>query len=165
MDSLITLAFAVAICGFFLLLYLRKLKIREKRAQEAAERGAVYTEGPRAQHPQIDANACIGCATCTSVCPEGDVLAMLAGKAAIVNAHKCVGHGLCADACPVGAIKMVMANPKMSADLPVLSLQYESSVSNLFIAGELGGLALIKNAVNQGRDCVDVVAQRLGARR
>jgi putative YpdA family bacillithiol system oxidoreductase len=164
MDSLITLAFAVAICGFFLLLYLRKLKIREQRSQEAAERGAVYSEGPRAQHPQIDANACIGCATCTSVCPEGDVLAMLGGKAVIVNAHKCVGHGLCADACPVGAIKMVMANPKMSADLPVLSSQYESSVANLFIAGELGGLALIKNAVNQGRDCVDVVTQRLGAR-
>jgi putative YpdA family bacillithiol system oxidoreductase len=163
MDSLITLAFAIAICGFFLFLYVRKLKVREERAREAAERGAVYTEGPRAQHPQIDANACIGCATCTSVCPEGDVLAMLGGKAVIVNAHKCVGHGLCAEACPVGAISMVMANPKMSADLPVLSPQYESSVGNLFIAGELGGLALIKNAVNQGRDCADVVAQRLGA--
>jgi thioredoxin reductase/Pyruvate/2-oxoacid:ferredoxin oxidoreductase delta subunit len=164
MDSLITFATAVAICGFFLLMYMRKLKMREERAQEAAKRGAIYSEGPRAQHPQIDANTCIGCATCTSVCPEGDVLAMLAGKAAIVNAHKCVGHGLCAEACPVGAIKMVMANPKMSADLPVLSSEYETSVANLFIAGELGGLALIKNAVNQGRDCVDIITRRLGAK-
>ena len=57
---------------------------------------------------------CIGCATCTTVCPEGDVLAMLAGKAVIVNGHKCIGHGLCADACPVGAITMVMANPSMA---------------------------------------------------
>ena len=164
MDSLITFAVAAAICGFFLLIYVRKLNVREKRAQEAAKRGAVYSEGPRAQHPQIDANACIGCATCTSVCPEGDVLAMLAGKAVIVNAHKCVGHSLCAEACPVGAIKMVVANPKMSADLPVLSSEYETSVTDLFIAGELGGLALIKNAVNQGRDCVDIVAKRMGAR-
>lgn len=164
MDSLITFAIAAAICVFFLLMYLRKLNVREKHAQEAAKRGAVYSEGPRAQHPQIDANACISCATCTSVCPEGDVLAMLGGKAVIVNAHKCVGHSLCAEACPVGAIKMVMANPRMSADLPVLSSEYESSVANLFIAGELGGLALIKNAVNQGRDCADIVAKRISAR-
>ena len=35
---------------------------------------------------------CIGCATCTTVCPEGDVLAMLGGKAVIVNGYKCIGH-------------------------------------------------------------------------
>jgi putative YpdA family bacillithiol system oxidoreductase len=164
MDSLVTFAVAAAICLFFVLNYLQKLKARERRAAEAAKRGAVYSEGPRAQHPRIDANACIGCATCTTVCPEGDVLAMIGAKAAIVNGYKCVGHSLCAEACPVGAITMVMANPKMSADLPVLSPQYETSVPNLFIAGELGGLALIKNAVNQGRDCVDVIATRLASR-
>jgi thioredoxin reductase/Pyruvate/2-oxoacid:ferredoxin oxidoreductase delta subunit len=165
MDTLITFGIATVICLFFLLIYLRKLNIREKRAMEAAKRGAVYSEGPRAQHPQIDTNLCIGCATCTNVCPEGDVLAMLGAQAAIVNAHKCVGHSLCAEACPVGAIKMVMANPKMSADLPVLSPEYETSVANLFIAGELGGLALIKNAINQGRDCVDTIAKRWSANR
>ena len=31
--------------------------------------------------------------------------------------------------------------------------------------GELGGLALIKNAVNQGRDCVDTIARRLAESR
>lgn len=45
--------------------------------------------------------------------------------------------------------------------MPVISPEFETSVPNLFIAGELGGLALIKNAVNQGRDCIDVIAQRL----
>jgi len=29
------------------------------------------------------------------------VLAVIAGKAAIVNGHKCIGHGLCAEACPL----------------------------------------------------------------
>jgi thioredoxin reductase/Pyruvate/2-oxoacid:ferredoxin oxidoreductase delta subunit len=164
-DSLITFAIAAAICLFFLFGYLKKLKTREKRAHEAAKTGLIYSEGPRAQHPQIDANSCIGCATCTTVCPEGDVLAMLGGKAAIVNGYKCIGHSLCAEACPVGAIKMVMANPGMSADLPVLSPQHETNVPNLFIAGELGGLALIKNAINQGRDCVDTVAGRINGSR
>jgi thioredoxin reductase/Pyruvate/2-oxoacid:ferredoxin oxidoreductase delta subunit len=165
MDSLITFAVAAAICLFFLFGYLKKMKTQEKRAHEAAKKGTVYSEGPRAQHPQIDANSCIGCATCTTVCPEGDVLAMLGGKAAIVNGYKCIGHSLCAEACPVGAITMVMAHPGMSADLPVLSAQHETNVPNLFIAGELGGLALIKNAINQGRDCVDTVAGRTSALR
>jgi len=165
MDSLITFAIAAGICLFFFFGYLRKMKAQEKRAHEAAKKGTIYSEGPRAQHPKIDANSCIGCATCTSVCPEGDVLAMLGGKAAIVNGYKCVGHSLCAEACPVGAITMVMASPGMSADLPVLSAQHETNVPNLFIAGELGGLALIKNAINQGRDCVDTIAGRTNALR
>src|SRR5438309_7751123 len=152
MDSLITFAIAAAICLVFLLNYVKKLKARERRAEEAAKKGTIYSEGPRAQHPHIDANACIGCATCTTVCPEGDVLAMLGGKAVIVNGYKCIGHSLCEEACPVGAITMVMASPSMSADMPHLTPEYETNVQNMFIVGELGGLALIKNAVNQGRE-------------
>jgi putative YpdA family bacillithiol system oxidoreductase len=143
--------------------YLKSLKKKETRAREAAEKGKLFSEGPKAQHPHIDNNYCIGCGTCTSVCPEGDVLAMIGGKAVIVNGHKCIGHGLCADACPVGAITMVMASPSMAADMPYLTPEYETTVPNLFIVGELGGLALIKNAVNQGRDCVDTIAGRLKA--
>src|SRR5438046_367431 len=95
------------------------------------------------------------------VCPEGHVLVMLGGKAVIVNGYKCIGHSLCADECPVGAITMVMASPNMSADMPFLTAEYETSIPGMFIIGELGGLALIKNAVNQGRDCVDTVIRRM----
>ena len=149
---------------FFVRRHLNHLKEREERARAAAEKGKVHSEGPLSQHPHIDAMACIGCATCTTVCPEGDVLAMLGGKAVIVNGYKCIGHGLCADACPVGAITMVMAKPGVGADMPFLTPEYETTVPNLFIAGELGGLALIKNAVNQGRDCVDIIAKSSRAR-
>jgi thioredoxin reductase len=59
-----------------------------------------------------------------------------------------------------------MASPSMGANLPQLTPQFETSVSNMFIVGELGGLALIKNAINQGRDCVDQISGRVsGIRR
>jgi thioredoxin reductase (NADPH) len=160
MDNIITFAIGGFISLIFLLIYLKNLKKREIRARESVEKGKLFSEGPKAQHPHIDTNYCIGCATCTSVCPEGDVLAMIGAKAVIVNGYKCIGHALCADACPVGAITMVMASPSMAGDLPFLTPDSETTVPNLFIAGELGGLALIKNAVNQGRDCVDLVASR-----
>jgi len=163
MDTLLTYGIGGIICFFFLFFYLKSLKKREVRARDAAEKGKLFSEGPKAQHPHIDNNYCIGCATCTSVCPEGDVLAMIGGKAVIVNGHKCIGHGLCADACPVGAIKMVMAAPGMNADMPQLTPEYETTIPGMFIIGELGGLALIKNAVNQGRECIDTISAKLKA--
>jgi thioredoxin reductase/Pyruvate/2-oxoacid:ferredoxin oxidoreductase delta subunit len=160
-NNLVGLLIAAIVTMFFVRRYLNKQKAREQRAHEAAKKGSLRSDGPRSQHPQINTSTCIGCATCTTVCPEGDVLAMLAGQAVIVNGYKCIGHSLCAEACPVGAITMVMASPSMSADMPHLTSEYETSVPNMFIAGELGGLALIKNAVNQGRDCIDTIAARI----
>ncbi len=162
MDTLLTWLIAGSVLGFFLVRYWRQHKRKEAAARAKAEQGPLFSEGPKAQHPHILTDSCIGCGACVTVCPEGDVLALIDGKATIVNAHKCIGHGLCAEECPVGAIEMVMAKPSAGADLPVLSEHYETNVPNLFIVGELGGLALIKNAVNQGRDCMDEIAQRLG---
>ena len=153
--------------GFILLMplvfYLRYQVEREKRAREAAAHGELFSEGPRGQHPHIDVSNCIGCQGCTSVCPEGGVLGMVGGKAAVVKPHNCIGHGLCADACPVGAIELVTATPAVSASLPYLTPEYETNVANLYIAGELGGLALIKNAVHQGSACIDTIAERRAA--
>jgi thioredoxin reductase (NADPH) len=154
-----------AVAGLFLLgpllLHVRRTRRREAEALAAAERGKLFTSGPRAQHPHINISRCIGCGACADACPEGDVLAVIAGKAAIVNGSKCIGHGLCAEACPVGAIEIVMASPSVSADMPRLSREFETSVPGVFIIGELGGLALIKNAVNQGRECIDTIARRM----
>lgn len=160
-ETLITWLVAGGILSISMALYMRKLRERDRKAAESYEKGKLFSEGPKAQHPRIDVSQCIGCQSCTMVCPEGDVLAMVGGKAAIVNGHKCIGHSMCADACPVGAIEMVLANPALRADLPHLSLDYETNVPNIFIVGELGGMALIRNAVNQGRDCIDSITARL----
>jgi putative YpdA family bacillithiol system oxidoreductase len=161
MDNLISFLIAVVLIGGFLAYYLRQEKKKAAKFKEAAERGKIRSDGPQSQHPHIDNNYCIGCATCTMVCPEGDVLGMVGGKAMIINGYKCIGHSLCAEACPVGAITMVMASPSVGADVATLSSEHETTIKNMFIIGELGGLALIKNAVNQGRDCVDTIGRRL----
>ena len=163
MDNLFSFLIAAVIITAFLLYYLRQEKKKAAETKSAMEKGKLRSDGPQSQHPHIDNARCIGCATCTMVCPEGDVLGMVGGKAMIINGYKCIGHSICADSCPVGAITMVLATPSVGANLPTLSSEYETSVKNMFIIGELGGLALIKNAVNQGRQCIDTIVARLAA--
>lgn len=160
---LIYVAFA-ALLAFALRRHLRRFLRREASARVAAARGGILAEGPRAQHPRIDVSRCIGCGGCVHVCPEGDVIGLVAGKATLVQPQRCIGHGLCADACPVGAITIVMAPPSMTADTPRLSPELETTLPGLYVAGELGGLALIRNAVAQGRECIDTINRRLGGR-
>jgi thioredoxin reductase (NADPH) len=164
MDTFVAFVVAVLVVGFFMRGYLKKQKKIEQVALEAAEKGALRSDGPQSQHPHIDATYCIGCAACTMVCPEGDVLAMLGGKAVIVNGYKCIGHSLCAEVCPVGAITMVMASPSMGGDMAYLTPEFETTIKDMYIIGELGGLALIKNAINQGRDCIDSIASKAASR-
>src|SRR5260370_38335360 len=141
METLLTLAIGGAGLGFFVIRYWISHRKREAEARAAAERGGMYSDGPKAQHPHIHVDNCIGCGTCVKACPEGDVLAVINGKASIVNGHNCIGHSLCADECPVGAITMVMPAASASADKPRLSSEVETSRENLFIAGELVGRA------------------------
>ncbi len=161
MDSYLFPLFYMLVVGVPLVAYVQRQRQRDARAREASAKGELYSEAPRGQHPQIDVTSCIGCQACTSACPEGHVLGMVGGKAALLSAYKCIGHGLCAEACPVGAISLKTASPGVSSELPYLTDEYETTVPGLFIAGELGGLALIKNAVRQGRDCVDCIAGRV----
>src|SRR5258708_17762564 len=132
MNNLAGLLIAVILTLIFVRRYLKGQEALEARSREAAQKGSLRSDGPQSQHPHIDTTYCIGCATCTMVCPEGDVLAMLAGQAVIVNGYKCIGHSLCADAGPVGAITVVMARPRMGAGIAHLTAAFETRRARLF---------------------------------
>lgn len=153
------IAIVVALIVFvpYLIQYMRGKRAMETRRSEAESLGI---DKPRSQFPMVDRNLCIGCGACVSACPEGDVLGVVFGAAVIINGERCVGHSYCEVACPVGALKVGLGDITTRPDVPILSAVNESSVTNLFIAGELSGLSLIKNAVTQGKMVVNEIASR-----
>ena len=160
-ESIITLLVAAVLIPATVLPYIRHVRAQERRAREQFEHAKIAgLQSAVSMHPHINAMACIGCGGCVDACPEGDVLGVIDGKAVLVHGSKCVGHGLCAEACPVGAMVMMMAAPGRSAELPLLNEHFETTVSNLFIVGELGGMGLIKNAITQGGRVVEHIASR-----
>lgn len=140
--------------------------VRRRTKREAADTAALATavkEGraePMTLHPIIDPDRCIGSLSCLSVCPEGDILGVVDGKAALVSPSACIGHGKCALECPVNAITLVFGSEKRGVDLPEVDEFFETSRKGLHIVGELGGMGLIKNAITQGLQ----VARHLGPR-
>jgi thioredoxin reductase (NADPH) len=142
--------------------YFVKFRKRQKldlaRKREADGLGIIR---PRSQYPLVDNNACIGCGSCVEACPEGDVLGVVFGKAAVINGDRCVGHGYCEQVCPVGALKVGLGDIKTRDDIPLMDEYNQTTVPGIFIAGELGGISLIRNAVVQGKMVVDRVADFL----
>ncbi len=123
------------------------IKVKEKIAL-AREEG---TFEPVSLHPVVDPGRCIQTGACVAACPEKDILGILNGKATTINASRCVGHGACFHACPTQAITLCIGTEQRGVDLPQVNSQFESNVRGIFIAGELGGMGLIKNAVEQGK--------------
>lgn len=114
---------------------------------------------PASIHPEVDLDACIGSGACVRACPEHDILAITDGRARLINPLACIGHGACMAACPVGAIQLVFGTATRGVELPRLSPTFETSQPGIYIVGELGGMGLIRNAVEQGRQAADAIAR------
>jgi thioredoxin reductase/NAD-dependent dihydropyrimidine dehydrogenase PreA subunit len=111
-------------------------------------------------HPVIDPNKCLGCAACVKACPETKILGIIGGKAKLINPTSCVGHGACARACPFTAITLVFGTEKRGVDIPMVNPDFETNVPGIYIAGELGGMGLIRNAIRQGVEAMGSIAKR-----
>ncbi len=160
MESINTVAIFVALILLIAVPYWWRFARRRREATKAHTRSvrAGLVE-PVTLHPRIDLISCIGCASCVRICPE-EVLGIVDGRARVVNGVRCVGHSLCAEVCPVGAITMGFGTPKQGMEIPFYDENFETSVHNLFIVGELGGIGLIRNAFDQGIRAVTHIAGR-----
>ena len=145
-----------------ILIYIRKLrkesKVVEEKIRIAKEDGLFE---PVSLHPVVDPNSCIQSGACVKACPEHDILGIRNGKATVINASRCIGHGACFHACPTQAISLHIGTEKRGVDLPHVNPFFETNVRGIYIAGELGGMGLIKNAVEQGKQAVENMAGTL----
>lgn len=130
------------------------------RAQLARNRSAGLAEPP-SLHPLIDPVRCIGCGACIRACPESGVLDLIGRTATLVEPWACVGHGTCEAACPTQAITLVHGSASHPVAIPRLGPGGATSVPGIHIAGELGGVGLIRNAIAQGRAAIDRIAADL----
>jgi heterodisulfide reductase subunit A-like polyferredoxin len=144
----------------FIFIYLKKKNVKSvetvKKVEIAKEEG-LYE--PVSLHPYIDLNTCIGSAACISECPEKDILGIVDGKATVINTSNCIGHGACFHACPVEAISLRIGTETRGVDLPHINENFETNTKGIYIAGELGGMGLIKNSVEQGQQAMDSIAK------
>ena len=151
---------AILVCALVVWLYWRRCCQNAQQAQEKLSKAVSdgLTE-PVSLHPEIDAQSCICAGACLGACPEGGIIGIVNGKAELVSPTKCIGHGACLDACPVGAITLVFGTARRGVDIPMVKETFETNVPGIYIAGELGGMGLIRNAVTQGQQAMDYIVK------
>lgn len=162
LEKIIIYGITAMLCAGVVWLYLHK-KSRESKAVEKKLRKA-QEEGlhePVSLHPYVDPNKCIQTGACIKACPEKDILGIINGKATVINASRCIGHGACFHACPTEAITLRIGTERRGVELPHVNQDFQTNVPGIYIVGELGGMGLIRNAVEQGRQAVDNLARSL----
>lgn len=160
-ESILVYGSAALLCLAVVIIYLRIQRKASKTVEAKIEKAKL--EGlfePVSLHPVVDQNTCIKSGACIVACPEKDILGIRNGKATTINASHCIGHGACFHACPTQAITLVIGTEKRGVDLPHVNQYFETNVPGIYIAGELGGMGLIKNAVVQGQQAVDNIVRQ-----
>ena len=161
LENILIYGGVILLCFVVVFFY---LKSQKTQTRETTQKVAVAKEEglfePVSLHPYIDANLCIGSAACISDCPEQDILGLVNNKATLINASNCVGHGACFHACPVEAISLRIGTERRGIELPHVNQNFESNIKGIFIAGELGGMGLIKNSVEQGQQAIEYMVKR-----
>lgn len=149
----------LAVLGWYIVRQRKTNREGSARLERAIDEGL---NEPASLHPVIDPRKCLNSRACVAACPE-NAIGIVNGKAQLVNAAACIGHGACMASCPHDAITLVFGTEKRGMDIPMVKPNFETNVPGLFIAGELGGMGLIRKAVEQGRQAVDSIAKLKGS--
>jgi thioredoxin reductase/NAD-dependent dihydropyrimidine dehydrogenase PreA subunit len=127
-----------------------------RRKRREARAAAVPEAAPRVRLPQIDTSTCLGCYACVDACPY-DVLEVERYVAVVARPDACCGLTLCEQRCPNGSLRITDGEP--IGDRPRLDADLQSlDVPGLYLAGDVTGLPLIKNAILQGSLAADRIA-------
>lgn len=145
----------------FVYIFRRSSKESAAKAQLKENIEAGLTE-PSSLHPYINPAKCLGSGSCVTACPE-EAIGMINGKAQLIDPTVCIGHGACAAACPHGAISLVFGTEKRGMDIPRVDPNFETNIPGIFIAGELGGMGLIRKAASQGTQAMESIAKLKGS--
>ncbi|MCX7165840.1 MAG: NAD(P)-binding domain-containing protein [Rhodocyclales bacterium] len=161
MPLLLWTAYAVPL-AFALLLHLHARRRREL-ASVAVLRQSMETgmTEPPSLHPVVNPALCCGAGACVNACPE-EALGIVNGKAQLINPTVCIGHGACAASCPVEAIRLVFGTERRGMEIPHVKPTFETNVRGVYIAGELGGMGLVRKAAEQGRQAMESIAKGSG---
>jgi thioredoxin reductase/Pyruvate/2-oxoacid:ferredoxin oxidoreductase delta subunit len=147
-----------AMVGCYVLLK-HRTTTRNLRQQDAARVDGMHE--PASLHPHIDHSICLGCGSCVTACPEQSVMGLIRRKAELITAANCIGHGACRTACPVSAITLVFGTESRGVEIPHVNPDFQTNVEGIYIAGELGGMGLVRNAIEQGKQAVGSVVRSL----
>ena len=161
-EYTLTAIIVALLIAFVLYAYYKTKKTETKVTSLKIDKAKEYGfHEPVSLHPVINQDICIGSGACITACPENDILGLVSGKGQLINASHWVGHGACFHACPVEAITLVIGTEKRGVELPHVSQNYETNIKGIYIAGELGGMGLIKNAVEQGTKAMENIIKNL----
>ncbi|MGH9855021.1 MAG: 4Fe-4S dicluster domain-containing protein, partial [Blastocatellia bacterium] len=124
-------------------------------------------EGLPYPHPVINVATCIGCHACVDACPH-DVLAIVNGKAAPVATEQCMEDTSCEVECPTVPKSCFVVNTTKKIPerkVPKRDGRFMTNVPGVYLIGDVSGVPLIKNAINEGGAVIDYVVedvQRMG---
>ncbi|MGB8508808.1 MAG: NAD(P)-binding domain-containing protein [Pyrinomonadaceae bacterium] len=120
-------------------------------------------DGPDYPHPVVITERCIGCHACVEACPH-DVLAIVNNYATPVARDQCMEDTSCQIECPVNPKACVVVNTTKRIPprkVPARDATFMTNVPGCYIIGDVSGTPLIKNAINEGADCLRHISQEL----
>jgi thioredoxin reductase len=120
-------------------------------------------EGPAYPHPVVDPVLCIGCHACVEACPH-DVLAIVNGISTAIALDQCMEDTGCTVECPTNPKACIVLNgtkPVAKRKVPARNQQLMTNVEGIFMIGDVSGVPLIKNAINEGGQVIDYVVEDL----
>ena len=156
------MVYGLPLMALFAWMVRRRARLEAISAHTFAEAVEAGLTQPASLHPVIDPLKCIGCESCVHACPEfpaHQVLGIIRNKAVLVSPTDCIGHGACQRVCPTGAISLVFGTAERGVDIPAVNPDFSTNIPGIFIAGELGGMGLIRNAIEQGRQAMDAMVE------